>query len=293
MSNTRRELVLPAAPMLRQPPAQQQGPSRSSYHPFLTYPTASHLPFDQILAPSQQCKEAEQSMTSWLLAKVEEDKRRQEEEKTRQAAFRLEQLKVEQDMLRVSLDGGIPPYLLPIIFAGSGRRGDSQPDATWNQARYYDTQVQQAQPQGQQSQQHLLHMQDYTSPHSGHQRRPLMDSPSTSAGISQSPGFVSSSPISSDRGSSRFASSYISNTGLLQTAQRPRSNTEEFYPQSYLEPGKRIAPVQSPLRQPGHTAQQQEAMPHSTPIQFHYWQPPKPQVNLWRDQLASVPSIKA
>jgi hypothetical protein len=62
-------------------------------------------------------------MRNWLQAKVEEDKRRREEERTRQESLRLEQRKVEMDMLCTSLQGGIPPAMIPLIFVRMGSGG--------------------------------------------------------------------------------------------------------------------------------------------------------------------------
>lgn len=59
-------------------------------------------------------------MRHWLQAKAEEERTRQEEEKTRQEGLRLEQRRVEMDMLRDSLRGGIPPPMIPLVFAGMG-----------------------------------------------------------------------------------------------------------------------------------------------------------------------------
>ncbi|PCD41461.1 hypothetical protein AU210_004013 [Fusarium oxysporum f. sp. radicis-cucumerinum] len=69
-------------------------------------------------------------MRHWLQARAEEDKRKQEEERTkqeeartRQESLRLEQRKVEMDMLRTSLQAGIPPPMVPLVFAGMGGGG--------------------------------------------------------------------------------------------------------------------------------------------------------------------------
>lgn len=59
-------------------------------------------------------------MRNWLMAKGEEEKRRQEEERTRQESLRLEQRKVEQSMLLESIRNGVPPSLVPMIFVGIG-----------------------------------------------------------------------------------------------------------------------------------------------------------------------------
>ncbi|PKX88503.1 uncharacterized protein P174DRAFT_465018 [Aspergillus novofumigatus IBT 16806] len=59
-----------------------------------------------------------EDLRQWLQAKAEEDRRLQEEEKTRQESLRLEQRKIEQSMLRDSLQSGVPPQMIPLIFAG-------------------------------------------------------------------------------------------------------------------------------------------------------------------------------
>jgi hypothetical protein len=97
-------------------------------------------------APSQW-QGAEDGMKNWLAAKAEEERRRQEEEKTRQETLRLEQRKVEQSMLRESMQGGVPPHLVPIIFAGIGGGNLANISAEWIQQ--YTTQVQAAHQQAQ------------------------------------------------------------------------------------------------------------------------------------------------
>ncbi len=84
-------------------------------------------------------------MRTWLNAKAEEEKRRQEEEKTRQEGYRLEQRKMEHDILRTSLQGGIPPPMIPVVFAGMA--GGVIPPAAleWAQ-QYIYSQTQHSQP---------------------------------------------------------------------------------------------------------------------------------------------------
>ncbi|KAJ4992213.1 hypothetical protein SVAN01_02232 [Stagonosporopsis vannaccii] len=97
-------------------------------------------------APSQW-QGAEDGMKNWLAAKAEEEKRKQEEEKTRQENLKLEQRKIEHSMLRESMQGGIPPHLVPIIFAGIGGGNLANISAEWIQQ--YTAQVQAAQQQAQ------------------------------------------------------------------------------------------------------------------------------------------------
>jgi hypothetical protein len=59
-----------------------------------------------------------EQMRDWLRAKAEEDIRRQQEEKTRQATLILEQRRVEHAMVTESLRAGVPPHLIPMMFNG-------------------------------------------------------------------------------------------------------------------------------------------------------------------------------
>jgi hypothetical protein len=96
--------------------------------------------FNQMPAPPAQWQGAEESMRNWLLAKVEEDKRKQEEEKTKQETIRLDQRRIEQSMLRESLSGGIPQHLIPMIFAGIS--GGSLTNASIEWLQHYMAQLQ-------------------------------------------------------------------------------------------------------------------------------------------------------
>ncbi|KAJ5674074.1 hypothetical protein N7462_009513 [Penicillium macrosclerotiorum] len=58
-----------------------------------------------------------EDMQHWLQAKAEEDRRNQEEERTRQESLRLEQRKMEHTILMESLRNGVPPHMVPLVFA--------------------------------------------------------------------------------------------------------------------------------------------------------------------------------
>ncbi|RLL98227.1 hypothetical protein CFD26_102083 [Aspergillus turcosus] len=75
------------------------------------------VPMSQ-LPPAPPGWSSPEDLRQWLQAKAEEDRRRQEEEKTRQESLRLEQRKIELNMLRDSLQSGVPPQMIPLIFAG-------------------------------------------------------------------------------------------------------------------------------------------------------------------------------
>jgi hypothetical protein len=91
--------------------------------PSLTRSRQRRDPWPQLLDPPQRWRGAEESMRDWLQASVEENKKRQTEERTRQESLRLEQRKVEMDMMCTSLQGGIPPALIPLVFVRMGSGG--------------------------------------------------------------------------------------------------------------------------------------------------------------------------
>src|SRR5204863_4721198 len=96
--------------------------------PVLT-PMAPLTPMPQLPAPPPpppptQWQNADESMRQWLQTKAEEDRRRQEEERTRQESLRLEKLKIEQTILRDSLQAGLPPYMAPLLFASIRQAND-------------------------------------------------------------------------------------------------------------------------------------------------------------------------
>ncbi|KAJ6093334.1 hypothetical protein N7486_008623 [Penicillium sp. IBT 16267x] len=71
-----------------------------------------------LLPPPPSQWQGTEPMQQWLRAKAEEDRRSQEEEKTRQESLRLEQRKIEQKILADSLRAGVPPHMIPLMFAG-------------------------------------------------------------------------------------------------------------------------------------------------------------------------------
>ena len=295
MSTPHRGLPPPAAMTLPQPTQQP---------PPIGQPPLSQ-PMGQLPAPPQQWQGAEESMRNWLHAKAEEDKRKQEEEKTRQEALRLEQRKIEQDMLRTSLNGGIPPYMIPMVFAGMG--GGNLPNASLEWAQHYMAQAHHLQQQQQiQQQQQLLPSQSQTSPEQLQRRdsraptqafggqQPPMTLPSTPIGppsSQQGAGFMPNYPMSP-------ATRSRANTGTITrppaTSHLPRLNTGEMHIQQVPAgpPGMQILPGQPghPLSQ-SQSAQQQE--PQSSPsIYFHHWQPPTSQAGTSSANQPTTPSGK-
>lgn len=151
------------------PPLPDKTPRRmSTPHRGLPPPAAMTLPnpdrgsststlsMGQLPAAPSSWQGADESMRNWLRAKSEEDRRKQEEEKTRQESLRLEQRKIEQNMLRESLSGGVPPHMVPMVFAGIGGANMANASLEWTQhymAQLSFQQQQQAQLQQQQQQQ--------------------------------------------------------------------------------------------------------------------------------------------
>ena len=143
MSTAHRGLPPPSAMTLPDPSRQQQPPPPPPPPPA---PAATlNQPLGVIPQPPHQWHGQEESMRHWLVAKAEEDKRKQEEEKTRQETLRLEQRRIEQSMLRESLQGGVPPQLVPLIYAGMGGASLGQITIDW--LHQYAAQMQTAQQQ--------------------------------------------------------------------------------------------------------------------------------------------------
>lgn len=296
MSTPHRGLPLPAAMTLPQPTPQQQPP------PPIGQPPLSQ-PLGQLPAPPQQWQGAEESMRNWLHAKAEEDKRKQEEEKTRQESLRLEQRKIEQEMLRTSLGGGIPPYMIPMVFAGMG--GGNLPNASLEWAQHYMAQAhhlqQQQQAQPPQQQQQLLPSQSYASPeqlqrgdsrvqpYPGQEQPAPVMLPSTPAGpqsSQQSASFVPGYQLSPTSASQQIIPGQGATSRQPQASHLPRLNTGEML----IQPTAAGPGMQSghPLQQ-APTAQQPEPSPS---IYFHHWQPPTSQAGTSSSNQPTTPPGK-
>jgi hypothetical protein len=219
-------------------------------------------------------------MRNWLQAKAEEDKRKQEEEKTRQETLRLEQRRIEQEMLRTSLSGGIPPYMIPMVFAGMG--GGNLPNASLEWAQHYMAQAHHLQQQQSQTPQQQLPSQSYVTPeqllrgevrgqpYPGAEHPAPMVLPSTPAGPlsgQQSAGFAYQlSPTSS---SQPLAQAQSLTSRQPNAPHLPRLNTGGIH----IQPTPAGSGVQS-----GHTGEQPQTQRESSPsIYFHHWQPPTSQ----------------
>ncbi|KAL8868045.1 MAG: hypothetical protein Q9174_005255, partial [Haloplaca sp. 1 TL-2023] len=256
---------------------------------------------------------AEESMRNWLQAKSEEDKRKQEEQRTQQESLKLEQRKVEQSILRDSLQGGIPPYMVPMVFAGMG--GGSLPNVAleWaqhamasitlqQQAQIQQQQQVQQQPQQQSQQQQQANQASSQNP--SEQRRmitgpqpnpygaqqmqqppPPPAPPQNQPNVSFVPSYQSSN-ASVDR--NRLAGpspSIASSTSTMRTSSTlPRLNTVDPQVQQPNQAyGGLQIPPQHPMQQTQQVQQQEQQQQASSPIYFHHWVPPNTQTSSNKD----------
>jgi len=293
MSSSHRGLPPPAAMAL--PPHQQQGPSVSSHAPPHA-PPPSHQHHQHVVpqqsnphqhpppqpppggqghlnaaqgpstlpAPPPQWQGSEESMRNWLQARAEEERTKQEEERTRQETLRLEQRKIESDMLRASLSGGIPPPMVPLVFAGMGA-GGVLPQAALDWAQQFMNTA-----QGHHLQ--IMPPQGQASPR--HQRDPSGQSfgPYGSGGPAQAPPHSSATYQTQPGSPSRIRSQTIAGPSAHQSqpmANPPTINTNVA--SGGLAGGSSTHPPHGQL-------QGQQSSQESGPgLYFHHWQPPTSQ----------------
>jgi hypothetical protein len=274
MSASHRGLPPPAAlPPVHPPPGSGPAQPPSSLLVSQIGPPPSHIQGQTLgqlpAAPSWH----EESMRAWLAAKTEEDKRRQEEEKTRQESLRLEQRKTEVEILRTSLQGGIPPPLVPVVFAGMGGGALSPAVLEWAQ-------------QFISSQSPLQHPPALLPPgtvSSEHQRRDSQAQaygqyPVSGSGVPSTPGsaqgppsvYMSGYPGSPTRPRGLSMPGPIAGRALVGGGQNlPNLNTN----MSGSGGGPGAAAQQHGLAQ----SQPQQEAQASPSIYFHHWQPPTTQ----------------
>ncbi|CAL8581680.1 hypothetical protein XPA_007366 [Xanthoria parietina] len=271
--------------------------------------STSGMSIGQLPAAPSQWHGAEESMRNWLQAKSEEERRKQEEQKTQQESFKLEQRKVEQNILRESLQGGIPPYMVPMVFAGMG--GGPLPNVALEWAQHAMASItlqQQAQMQQQQHQQQLP-QQPQPQPSNQASTQPADDQRRMIAGPQPNPygpqQMQQVPPGASPQSQSNvgFAPSYqnpinsvdrvrlpgpppsvtsSSSSRHQPSSSLPRLNTVEMQVQPPSQPQAGLQlPAQHPLQQAQSVAQQEQ--PASSPIYFHHWVPPNTQSNSNKD----------
>ena len=227
-------------------------------------------------------------MKNWLAAKAEEEKRRQEEERTRQEDLKVQQRQIEQAMLRESLQGGVPPHLIPMIFAGMG--GGSLGNISADMLRDHQLELQaaqrqaQAQGQGQLSpelrRETRLIGQPQTGAYGGQPPTPQTVLPPTAVlpgqPLQSQPqhGAFSQSPYTagnmSPRARAAQAGAPTSAPRPPPQSQLPRLTTNEM---NIQQPPTAPSNVQ-PIQQTQPSQQEQQSSPS---IYFHHWVPPNSQ----------------
>lgn len=251
-------------------------------------------PMGQLPPAPPQWQGAEEGMKNWLMAKAEEDRRKQEEEKTRQETLKLEQRKIEQAMLRESMQGGIPPHLVPSIFTGIGGANTANTSIEWLQQYVAQLQASVQQQQHQQSQSQSL-TQTPVSPELRRETRLIGSTqPSVYGAAPQTPqqvlppaSVLPGQPLAAQPQHAAFSTSYGSggmspraraaqtsgHVGAPTSAPRPppqsqlpRLTTNEIHIQQ-----PPVAPSNVQQLQQSQSAQQEQSSPS---IYFHHWVPP-------------------
>ncbi|KAB5582750.1 hypothetical protein GE09DRAFT_1211381 [Coniochaeta sp. 2T2.1] len=217
-------------------------------------------------------------MRAYLAAKGEEEKRRQEEEKTRQATLLLDQRRMEHEILQSSLQGGIPPPMVPFVFAGMG--GGVLPQAAIEWAHNY------LYSQSQQSHTPAL------LPPGQISASPRRESQAQGYGQSTYAG----SAVPSTPGSAQGPPSWYPGS---PTRPRGQSMSGPWPPRQPASASQNLPSLDTSFavraggddRRPAHasassSAQQQEQTPS---IYFHHWQPPPAQSSSRRDSGTDQP----
>ncbi|KAK4189998.1 hypothetical protein QBC35DRAFT_118171 [Podospora australis] len=259
MSAPHRGLPPPAAL-----PPVQQNPGPGPSQPPLSAPSSHTQSLGQLpSAPSWH----EESMRAWLVAKAEEDKRRQEEERTRQESYRLEQRKMEHEILKTSLSGGIPPPLVPVVFAGMGGGALSPAALDWAQQFMIS----------QSGQQHPPALMPPGTVSSDHQRR---DSQAQAYPQYPPSGGVPSTPGSAQGPPSSFMSGYPGSPGRPRGLSMPGTMGSRTHGSASTLPNLNTnvpGGSSSASAAASHVGVQHQEPQPSPSIYFHHWQPPTTQ----------------
>lgn len=249
-------------------------------------------------APPTQWTGHDESMRNWLQAKAEEDRRKQEEERTKQETLKLDQRKIEQTMLRDSLQGGIPPPMVPLIFAAMGGSNFYGHTLEWaqqymaqlslqNQAQQQQIQAQQQQIQQQQQPQapaspdlrpgsRMIPPNPYAAPAPIHQQqlqatplpasqsRTLQHVPQSTTPLSRlNTGDIQSQPLPPASSSSRYSVHPLQQT---QTAQSDSASGTGLFFHHWVPPSNTSTPNAAP---PTPLSKSQQGSPFERPPNSH------------------------
>lgn len=263
----------------QQPPPPQQQQQQQQQPPPPPPPLPQVQVHSQYPAAPLWSHVSEESMRTYLMARAEEEKRKQEEEKTRQESYRLEQRRMEHDIIRTSLQGGIPPPMIPVVFAGMGSGTLSQAALEWAR-QYLGPQPQHAQPQA------LMPPEAVSSEHHHHR-----GNSQTQVYGHYAPG-VPSTPGSTQGPPSGYAPAYAS------SPTRPRGQSmpgQMNRPPGTSNPAPLNTSAQPSFGGPGHQPHsgissapqsQDQQHPSQSPLYILQWQPP----TTGRDNPATQPA---
>lgn len=237
----------------------QPPPSVSSHHHRDSWGSAPTGPAPLPPPPQHWSSNSDESMRHWLQTRAEEEKTRQEEEKTRQEGLRLEQRKIEMDMLQSSLSGGIPPPMIPLVFAGMANGA-----LEWAQ-------------QFMASQSQYPQLPPSTRQRSPEAQREVLSQNPVQYHTSNAPAQVSSSYASYGASPTRARGQTVAGVMSRPGAGSNISSAGSTTPQS----GPGLQPSTSTLGpfQPHQPGSGQSLTQHdsNSSIYFHHWQPPMTQ----------------
>lgn len=232
-------------------------------------------------------------MRHWLVAKTEEDRRRQEEERTRQEELRTEQRRIEQSMLRESITGGVPPQLVPLIFIGLA--GGPLPQAGFELAQQHLSQLQQSLSQPPPpSAPPQASVDTFKDPHFNAQHSAQQTPSISHASVGQSAS--SQSQQASVYPSPAYQSPRNSTKTLYgahgQSNQPLRGSALSALPRlTTNEPTTATASAYGPSSQQPQQTQQPEQASSSPSIYFHHWQPPNSNTSVVKETHKTSPSV--
>lgn len=245
------------------PPAAMTLPDPTRSTPRDPRDYAAHLP-----PPPTQSQVPEDSMREWLVAKAEEDRRKQEE-------LKLEQRRIEERMLRDAYQSPVPPPLIPVIFAGLG--GGPLAAQSLDLAQQHLAQAQQ--PSSVQFQQGVPAQTSPEVRQEGRMGGPVQYVPVQAPlppGGQAAPGQVlpSQSQHQSVYPSPAYQSPKSRNRSLY--AQPPQYGPHGANPRSAPQGSlPRLTTNEPATTAPSSYSHQQEQPSPSPSIFFHHWQPPQ------------------
>ncbi|MCJ1353285.1 MAG: hypothetical protein MMC33_003270 [Icmadophila ericetorum] len=245
---------------------------------------------NQLPPPTNQWQHSDESLR-WQ-ARAEEERRIQEEQRTQQEHLKLEQRKIERDILRESLQGGVPPYLVPVVFAGMA--GGHNTQLSLELAQHYMSQFtlqntpHQYQQQHQQQQQQQQQAQQLQAQQAAQQQQQLSMQPSQTSpearrdsrmisGPQPNPYGGQQLPVPQNHSGQQLQPHVTSNTVFTPSFQAPVVPAERLRAQQQQQPQQTALPISAARPQSSstlpllNTGEMQIQAPPSNqpPVQHH------------------------